>query len=114
MNTKELYKSIMSAKCAAHLTQGRKQLKQHINKEIFEKSAIDREGLIKHQIKERLAHELINDVNQQIKKESLPNGDCLYEIDLMVLPTNVFFDVVNHVVQTLSIEQIYQIKNKDV
>lgn len=108
---KEIFKRAMDAKALAHLNTARKFIRHELNTEV-ERSVIDVESYIEDQIARSLTKNVMSDVKNQIRIAKGYNGNKVYELDLIVLPTEMFQYAINTIIKNMSQENLDKIRKQ--
>jgi hypothetical protein len=110
---KEIFRRAMDVKALSHLNNARKYVQHELNRELEELSSVDYDKYIKSEIRNELANKLVYDVENQIKVSRKEHtGNKLYELDLIVLPTEMFQYVINTIVKNMSQENLDKIRKQ--
>jgi RNA binding exosome subunit len=108
---KEIFRRAMDAKALSHLNTARKFIRHEVNTE-QERGIIDVESYIENQIAISLTKNVMSDVKNQIRITKGHTGNKVYELDLIVLPTEMFQYAINTIIKNMSQENLDKIRKQ--
>jgi hypothetical protein len=106
---KKLHRLLGDAKCSLLLNNARKRVKHIVSEEHKRLSDVNVERLVKHQMIQRLTTDMVESVYNKIDIQKTHLGDE-YELDIVVIPTSDLKSVVDYLVQNMSLEDIFKIR----
>lgn len=109
--SKEIVKSIQTAKQAMLLDRSYIRCHYSLPKELLERSNIDHDGMIKEQLRKELARHIVGVTQQHIKTENY-RDDRVYSLDVLVFAPEDLKHIVEYCVKKMPIEAINEIKTK--
>ncbi len=105
----KLHRLLGDAKCSLLLNNARKRVKHIVSEDHKRLSDVNVERLVKHQMIQRLTTDMVESVYNKIDIQKTHLGDE-YELDIVVIPTSDLKSVVDYLVQNMSLEDIFKIR----
>lgn len=110
--SKELVRSIQTAKQAMLLSRSHLTCKYSLTKEILESPNIDHDGMVREQLRHRLAQQIIGITQQHIKAEEY-NDTFIYSLELLVFAPEDLKHIVEYCIKEMPMEAIYKIRGNE-
>lgn len=106
----KLHRLLGDAKCSLLLNNARKRIKHTIsNDEYHDLKSNEIEFIVKNQMIQKLSSSVVDGIYNKIEKQDLITSKS-YELDVVVIPTSDLKSVVDYLVQNMSIEDIFKIR----
>ena len=109
---KEIVRSIQSAKQAKLLDRSYLTCKHSMAKEVLEVSNLDYDGMIREQLRERLAQQIVGITQQHIRTEDYHHA-VVYSLELLVFAPEDLKHIIEYCVKEMPMEAINRIKGNE-
>lgn len=109
---KEIVRSIQSAKQAKILDRSYLTCKHSMSREVLKVSNLDYDGIIREQLRQRLAQEIVGITQQHIKTEDY-HDTVVYSLEVLVFAPEDLKHIVEYCVKEMPMEAINRIKGNE-
>ena len=108
---KGIMESLKLAKQALILQKSNLTIQHFVSDELLQHSNLDHDGMIRHQMGEKLAKEIIGLTEEHLEVEDYRDGK-LYKLDVFVFSKPELKHIVEYCIKHISIEEIIKIKER--
>ena len=103
--------SIKLAKQALILQKSNLTIQHFVSNELLESSNLDHDGIIRHELRHKLAKELVGLTEQHLEIEDYGDGK-LYRLDLFVASKPDLKHIVEYCIKHIPMEELIKIKER--
>lgn len=106
-----IIESIKLAKQALILQKSNLTIQHFVSNELLENSNLDHDGIIRHELRHKLAKELVGLTEEHLEIEDYGDGK-LYRLDLFVASKPELKHIIEYCIKNIPMEELIKIKKR--